>query len=288
MNQKFPALAMILISALGGCASSDGADDGSANSEQALSSASSSVRLVYAKSEQSGCSSCISSFGVVEVDNVAPSKAVDVVYSLGDNVWHTAPATYFASPTSTRDLFSFSLSGANPQFAIRYRVAGTESWDNAKGPNYIVGVPSGESVTNPHSALGVGRDIAVTSARECSRGELDRLCVESLVRNLSATKSVRIVYTTDEWATTKVVDSSFVRGPAAVRQPRGRGSEIEQWRASLPGMLAADTVSFAVAVEQDGKTVWDNAYDANFRCVKRQSRLLQDWKCSGGELVPRN
>nr|XP_033796470.1 protein phosphatase 1 regulatory subunit 3E-like [Geotrypetes seraphini] len=88
--------------------------------------------------------------GLVRVLNVSFEKAVAVRYSLDHWVTCSEAAAYYqpgssSSGESCTDSFSFRLvapvlleRGGMLEFAIRYRVAGAEYWDNNGGGNYKV------------------------------------------------------------------------------------------------------------------------------------------------------
>lgn len=93
------------------------------------------VRLEWVRPEAAGLR------GAVRVLNVAYEKAVSVRYTL--NRWASCsevPAAYQPPPHGPTDRFAFHLpvgaGAALLEFAVRYRVAGTEYWDNNGGQNY--------------------------------------------------------------------------------------------------------------------------------------------------------
>ncbi|NWJ10127.1 PPR3D phosphatase, partial [Crypturellus undulatus] len=98
------------------------------------------VRLEWVRVEPAGLR------GAVRVLNVAYEKAVSVRYTL--NRWASCaevPAAYQppAPADGTTDRFCFHLplgaaaaAEASLEFAVRYRVAGAEYWDNNDGANY--------------------------------------------------------------------------------------------------------------------------------------------------------
>ncbi|XP_066494067.1 protein phosphatase 1 regulatory subunit 3E-like [Tiliqua scincoides] len=96
------------------------------------------VRLEWVRPEAAGLR------GAVRVLNLAFEKAVSVRYSL--DRWAScleAPAAHLPPPHGATDRFAFLLplagAGAAPallEFAVRYRVAGAEYWDNNGGHNY--------------------------------------------------------------------------------------------------------------------------------------------------------
>uniref|UniRef100_A0A8C8AB39 Protein phosphatase 1 regulatory subunit 3E n=1 Tax=Otus sunia TaxID=257818 RepID=A0A8C8AB39_9STRI len=97
------------------------------------------VRLEWVRAEPAGLR------GAVRVLNLAYEKAVSVRYTL--NAWASCaevPAAYQpAGPADgLTDRFAFFLplgaaaAEATLEFAVRYRVAGAEYWDNNQGANY--------------------------------------------------------------------------------------------------------------------------------------------------------
>ncbi|NWI70291.1 PPR3E phosphatase, partial [Todus mexicanus] len=96
------------------------------------------VRLEWVRAEPGGLR------GAVRVLNVAFEKAVSVRYTR--NAWASCaevPASYQppGPPDGSTDRFSFLLPlgaavEAGLEFAVRYRVAGAEYWDNNGGQNY--------------------------------------------------------------------------------------------------------------------------------------------------------
>ncbi|NWW55094.1 PPR3E phosphatase, partial [Pedionomus torquatus] len=95
------------------------------------------VRLEWVRVEPAGLR------GAVRVLNLAYEKAVSVRYTL--DRWASCaevPAAYQPAgpPDGLTDRFAFllPLGPAEPtlEFAVRYRVAGAEYWDNNDGANY--------------------------------------------------------------------------------------------------------------------------------------------------------
>ncbi|NXU90066.1 PPR3E phosphatase, partial [Xiphorhynchus elegans] len=99
------------------------------------------VRLEWVRAEPAGLR------GAVRVLNLAYEKVVSVRYSLDG--WAScaeAPAAYQppAPPDGITDRFAFLLPLGDAaaaaetalEFAVRYRVAGAEYWDNNEGKNY--------------------------------------------------------------------------------------------------------------------------------------------------------
>ncbi|MDQ3235516.1 MAG: hypothetical protein M3Q07_27210, partial [Pseudobdellovibrionaceae bacterium] len=103
------------------CLVSSGFIDGS----QAL--AADEVRLAWAQSIQcppvSGCYRREGLSGVVEVENIAFRKVVEVVYkSPWSPTWQTVPATYLAPARDGFEAWTFAVTGPVEAFAFSYQV----------------------------------------------------------------------------------------------------------------------------------------------------------------------
>uniref|UniRef100_A0A8C0JCE0 CBM21 domain-containing protein n=1 Tax=Chelonoidis abingdonii TaxID=106734 RepID=A0A8C0JCE0_CHEAB len=95
------------------------------------------VKLEWVRAEPAGLR------GAVRVLNLAYEKAVSVRYTLNRWVSCAEVTAAYLSPgpaDGLTDRFSFHLpaaaAGGTLEFAVRYRVAGTEYWDNNEGLNY--------------------------------------------------------------------------------------------------------------------------------------------------------
>lgn len=82
----------------------------------------------------------------IRVENIAYDKQVTLVYAVGGGPWSELEARYRQPVTGTGggyELWRAYLPYIYPpslpvEFAVRYRVAGQEHWDNADGYDYVV------------------------------------------------------------------------------------------------------------------------------------------------------
>jgi len=76
--------------------------------------------------------------GIVQVANMAYEKHVTVRWSVdGWMTWVDTDAAFHCSLSKDTDLFKFTIpSPTKTVFAVRYRAAGQEMWDNNSGLNY--------------------------------------------------------------------------------------------------------------------------------------------------------
>lgn len=202
-----------------------------------------------------------------KVRNLGFEKQVDLVYSpVGSSAWFERPLT-FVSHHGNYDQFgsdAVGLSGVET-FALRYRVAGAEYWDNNLGANYTIG---------PAFSGKVGGHVSLRSATAFRRVEAGGGFTfdtgwfegEILVDNLVFNKRVGVVYSRNGGATWTTVNGSYL-GP--VQAVAANVAGIEVWRFKTPQLNidpAADVYRFAVFFEvmDSGVTYWDNNFGQDY------------------------
>jgi Starch/carbohydrate-binding module (family 53) len=235
------------------------------------------VELVYAHAVTRGCSSCISWQGFLAVKDLAYEKDVAVVYSMDSGSWREASARFVETLPDGRELWTFERVGwpGDFRFALRYRAAGREYWDNAGGLDYRgkVALSDGRGLATVDAPLGVGRDVAVTSAlvADPMEGETGpSLHVYLRVRNRAYDKRVRIVYSVDGWNTVAEAEARYEYG-----------GDAQQWFARIPLDPDARAVDFAAVSLMAGSEDWDNNFGRNFRCA---ADAISTWRCDGALL----
>lgn len=240
------------------------------------------VRLIYAKAYGYGCSSCMTWGGVVEVENLAYDKEITIAHQgLGGGAAGEVRAAYLRTLPSGRELWSFGLAGGlgTSQLRVRYRAAGRELWDDNGGWDYWGRIESvsGYGIVGREAPLGAGIDVVATEAYVMlpARGRPDtELWVQLLVRNRAYEKTVRVVSSTDGWATVRTKDAEYLYGD-------GAGGEV--WRAHQPLDSAATEVSFVVSALAGGVESWDNNFGQNFTCRNEPAPI--GWRCTGAAFV---
>ena len=213
----------------------------------------------------------------IKVRNIAFSKQVDLAYTnFGSGVWRMSPLN-FGSPGGNYDVFTAdgtTLSSVE-FFALRYRVAGAEYWDNNGGGNYHLGSTF---------AGVVGGNVSLSSARavRCSEAgggftfDTGWLEGEILVNNLTFNKRVGIVYSRDGGASWNTVDGSF-SGP--VHAVASTVSGVEIWKFKTPQLnIDTSTPSYRFAVFfqrlDSGVTHWDNDFGQDYLLSKADGSTL--------------
>jgi hypothetical protein len=213
------------------------------------------VRLSHAEVQQL-CSSCGRVVGQVEVKNLAYAKQVALVYSF-DGTWREAAASYAGPGGGGAETWGFSVDvpyGATVQFALRYRVAGQEFWDNNGGADYRVG-GSAPAFLLGQAAVKLDRAHYYSSRLGYS------LSGTAVVKNLAYAKEVKVVYSFDNWATAQEALASY-EGEVALS-----GGAAERWSWVLPAPPPGNPVRFAIAYTVNGVTSWDNNLGQDYTLV---------------------
>jgi hypothetical protein len=212
-----------------------------------------------------------------KVSNLAFDKQVDLVYSpLGSSAWLTQPLG-FVSHHGNYDVFGSDSVGLSTveTFALRYRVAGSEYWDNNFGANYTIG-PAFSGKVGGHVCL---RSAVAHRKTEAGGGftfDTGWFEGEILVDNLAFNKRVGVVYSRDDGATWSSVDGSYGGAVAAVAS---NVSGVEVWKFKTPQLNVepgTDSYRFAVFFEVTdwGTSYWDNNFGQDYLLSKAAGATL--------------
>lgn len=184
---------------------------------------------------------------VIEVKNLAYVKQVGVRYRNSQGYWMTAPAQYWMPSASGKELWNVVVPEPSDAYAIYYTVNGVTYWDNNGGRNYSnARVGQDEILGSPWS---IGDPTGAWSS--------GTLYGDVTVRNVSASKTVRIVYTDDNWVT---------RREGYARYSRTLPSGFEVWTYALPTRTTVDprNVRMAYFVDWGSGSAWDNNFGNNY------------------------
>ncbi len=216
----------------------------------------------------------------VEVKNLAYNKNVVISHKMADGSWKDYTLNYISSTSNNTEIWGSDITitnsnyvGETPsllfadEFVARYEVNGTKYWDNNGGQNYKVGNLEG---TFLRSDLNVSVD-TYYSAIYNSYSNSNIFSVQVDVRNISPTKLVSVVYTTDNWNTVKTAPLNFtptltVGARQWLTSPNRFG--MERWIANIDIPKTIDAVKYAVVYKVNGVEYWDNNYEQNYTAVK--------------------
>jgi len=224
------------------------------------------VKLFYAKTKTYGYNRIygyINDFrgclkGFIEVENLAFNKQVAVVYQTSPSApWQETEAVFVKSLANNKEVWQFTTptvsSNADFKFAIRYRVNGQEYWDNNNNQDYAVSF--GLDV-KPFSEVVMGKS-AVGMKLNWHHGWSGNYYIEIGLANLAFNKEVKVVYSKDNWVTTKIMTASYVSTLA-------NGNEIWEASAALGGYGYTPTIEYAIVYKVNGVEIWDNNFGRNY------------------------
>ena len=195
---------------------------------------------------------------VVEVQNLAYDKAVALfgTWAYHTGAWDNLAFGQYVGPAGdgaeywrvTSDWHAGTLWGQSATFSVRYDVAGHSYWDNNDSADYCLG--RNRSPCN-QQVLGAS-NVALTETFPT----VSRFAGRVQVKNLAYDKVVRVVYTTDDWATVNDTYASY---------NYSQGYDTEFWTFDSEMSETARQVEFAIEYQVDGQSYWDNNARQNYR-----------------------
>lgn len=201
------------------------------------------------------------------VKNISYEKKVSLHLKRGDKEWIDVPAEFERKIDDTWEIWKVEdFSGdeiSTLSFVIKYEVDHNTYWDNNGGKNYRLkandGHISNEAVLVERMTLYSYEGTARSSAATYLSGTV-------MVKNLGFEKKVTLVYTFDDWETSKMVpfmySHQFLNDYALIPSPNRSG--IEYWNIYLPIEGGMKTMQYAVAYDVNGVTYWDNNFGNNY------------------------
>ncbi|USB32658.1 carbohydrate-binding protein [Paenibacillus sp. YPG26] len=199
--------------------------------------------------------------GNVEVSNLNYQKNVTIHYTPGDGKWYDTSASYVGPTDASHEKWGFSvntsdLNQTNPQistaqeikFAIKYEAGGQTYWDNNNGQNYSI------TRFNLSSTILGKPNVLLASSSIYDNTFTGNV----FVKNIAYNKTVKIVYTTDNWATTK-------EGYATYSRPANTEETVQDWQFSFNNIGSnVSQIKYAISYTVNGQTYWDNNYGQNY------------------------
>lgn len=213
------------------------------------------------------------------VENITYDKALDVVWSGEDGIWHTLEANYHSMQGDDKEYWQArieltatenqSLAG-NIQFGIRYRTFGHEYWDNNQGLNYRSEADSG--IMLAHQTL--VQNIHVVSDLQ---GQTHEIPIKIAVGQSFNAEKVSIHWTIDNWATTSISQCKLNRQywdkqfNSNARNPNQYA--VQLWTGKVK-LNDAFRLQYVISCERGGKTLWDNNEGNNYSFQREQLKVL--------------
>lgn len=207
------------------------------------------VKLIYAKAENTYPG--IGATGYIEVENIDYNKNVTVHYSFNGTDWYDCAAEYYKPTWGNYEAWKFETPGISygyrgsvtVQFAIKYEINGETYWDNNNGQNYSVA--AGYDTTNRFD-FGVGgiANFYANRYNNTINGTLE-------LKNLGYEKDVKVIYTTDNWATSDEVNAEYF-------YTFEKNDYVELWNYTIP--TSASDVQYKLSYTVNGVTYIDDNF----------------------------
>ncbi|NJM80805.1 MAG: hypothetical protein HC854_16530 [Flavobacterium sp.] len=158
---------------------------------------------------------------IVEVSNLAYNKSVQVYQELTSGSWEFFNLTYSGSTSNGNEIWkgtdvkTFSSRNAtyySGKIAVKYTVNGQTYWDNNGGNNYVISQPNTLNVKTVYLAnsLNIIDEFSRFYKYTASDNTIySRLFVNVELRNIGYAKEVKIIYTTNNWASSTSKNLTF-------------------------------------------------------------------------------
>lgn len=203
----------------------------------------------------------------VTVDNLGANKQVFAHVNTPSSSWVDVPLSFNRAISGNREVWRGSFSRPlntvfDVEVAFKYVVNGQTYWDTNNNQNYNIASDSGHLLA---SGLNVYKNnyttsITIPTAATTIPGGVT-------VRNLGASKTVNVHYTTDNWATTSVANASFdafAWSGAYSSAPNPNQYDSEEWAYSLNVGTTATEIEYKIEYVINGQTYWDDNTGLNY------------------------
>ncbi len=213
--------------------------------------------------------------GDIELENIAYSKDVKVVYSVDGGAWKEASASYVKSLGNNREQWKFSLvaktvavtgdpragySGpkVSIQFALKYTVNGKVYWDNngGIGVDYRITTRAGSGTSTQGPIAFAKQNVVLEYATYTDFPSTYFRGFIGVKKMNGKVGTVNVVYTIDNWKTVQTATASALYADYPDQQVLFFvGPGTGDWQS---------VIQFAISHDVNGQTYWDNNVGQNY------------------------
>jgi hypothetical protein len=237
------------------------------------------VKLIKAKDfrtiscSKGGCQSVQWREYTVEVANIAVNKVVAIHQQLNTGQWEDINLNYAFTTTTGTEIWKaiavkngiyFTTPTASlfgEKLAVKYLANNQTYWDNNKGNDYTI-VNSNRQDNSSFLYLNVDYPICATAPQHnpslVSDAALSYVSIAADVKNIAFNKEVKVVYTTNNWATTQTKSLTF-----NAAENNNATQDFERWTTSF-AIPKTSSVTYALCYTINGQTYWDNNFGKNY------------------------
>jgi hypothetical protein len=178
-------------------------------------------------------------------------------------------ANYPLPPGDSTESYTNTWVNLADEFVVKYVLHNHDRrlvfWDNNHGQNYRL-------ADGP--ILGQDVQLHLAQARYDAVDQVVRGQV--YVRNIDYQKTVRVVYTTDDWQTEKVSLAAYQEyqcfAKSCIQYPNEQGFELWTFEIPIDNPEDVSTVTFAIGYQVRGLEFWDHNEGVNYRVAVKQNQ----------------
>lgn len=180
----------------------------------------------------------------VEVDtNSASNKKVYIHHNTYEKGWIDTEASFYKKADANTEIWrAYICNTQGTDFVVKYVGDGVTYWDNNNGNDYHV----------EDNLLGTSAAVRALPLRYISS---NTYYVQATLKNLAYNKTVKAVYTNNNWATSNTVNLSYLSSNTA--------ANTERWTANIP-VTNRDGFQYYITYTVNGRTYVDNNWGSNY------------------------
>ncbi|NQY65361.1 MAG: hypothetical protein HRT38_16920 [Alteromonadaceae bacterium] len=196
----------------------------------------------------------------VVVDDLGANKKVFIHHQAIDGSWVDLPMSYHSPASAGKEVWTSSPGyKGGSVFSVKYEVNGQTYWDNNQGQNYSY-PNGGYNIASDNQVL-----VATYNSNSSDPYGNKQFTGRIALKNLSYLKSVKVVYSQDNWQTSKIIDAKYGGNPFRY----GYGSHqnpnsfnVETW--TFSEYVSPERGEFFVDYEVNGQHYYDNNHGVNY------------------------
>jgi hypothetical protein len=204
----------------------------------------------------------------VLVDDLAFEKKVYIHYTVDGIHWNDMQTSFKADVEGNKELWIAEMLttpalGGDFEYVVKYEVNGNVYWDNNNGQNYTLGSNDGVFL----------KDVNVLNIRDynsftVSSNDHIFYNFQIAVKNIAYEKSVKVVYTLDNWETSDIIELNYMSvwsfGYTSVPSPNDHNVEVwADWDHLDVGSESTE-MKYFIEYIVDGQTYYDNNFGQDY------------------------